>query len=148
MNQVIVSSESGLRQQIWAGPHTLIADEPEELGGKGTGPNPYDLLLAALGACTSMTLRVYAQRKDWPLEAVEVRLTHSRIHARDCEECEKQDGYLDHVEKEIVVSGPLSEAQVERLGQIAEMCPVNRTLHAGVHTHLTIRLAGEPPAGS
>src|SRR6185369_13082510 len=127
--QVVVSSDQKLRQEVWAGRHTLVADEPVDAGGDDAGPNPYELLLAALGACTSMTLLIYARRKDWPLERVEVRLSHQRIHARDCADCEQVEGYLDHVDKEIAVSGPLTQDQVERLGEIAEKCPVNRTLH-------------------
>jgi len=140
-NEVVVSSCDGFRQEVWAGEHTLVVDEPTALGGGGSGLNPYELILAALGACTSMTIRLYAQRKAWPLEHVEVRLHHSRIHAQDCADCLKQEGYLDHVEKEIVVGGPLTEAQVARLGEIAERCPVNVTLHAAVRTKQTIRLA-------
>lgn len=143
-NEVVVSSCEGFRQEAWAGTHTLVVDEPAALGGGDAGPNPYALILAALGACTSMTLRLYAQQKNWPLEQVEVRLRHSRIHAQDCADCAKQEGYLDHVEKEIVVGGPLTEAQVTRLGEIAERCPVNLTLRASVHTQQTIRLAVRP----
>jgi putative redox protein len=145
VTQVVVTSDGNLRQEIWAGKHTLAADEPVEAGGDDTGPSPYELLLAALGACTSMTLLLYARRKGMPLEHVEVRLHHQRIHAQDCAECEQKEGYLDHVDKEIVVSGPLAEEQVRRLGEIAEKCPVNRTLHASVHTTQKIRLAGSEP---
>ena len=141
MNQVVVSSDVNLRQEIWAGDHTLVADEPRDVGGDATGPTPYELLLGALGACTSMTLILYARRKEWPLERVEVQLVHDRIHARDCEECEQKEGYLDKVAKLIVVSGALTEEQVARLGEIAEMCPVNRTLHKSMHTTQEIRLA-------
>lgn len=140
-NEVVVSSGEGFRHEVWAGKHTFTVDEPADLGGSDTGPNPYELILAALGSCTSMTIRLYAQRKKWPLEQVEIRLHHSRVHAQDCSDCEKQEGYLDHVEKEIVVGGPLTEAQVTRLGEIAEKCPVNVTLHASVRTTQTIRLA-------
>jgi putative redox protein len=143
VSQVVVSSDENLRQEIWAGRHTLAADEPRELGGDDTAPTPYELLLAALGACTSMTLQMYARRKGWPLEHVEVRLKHDRIHARDCAECEEKEGYLDRVEKHIAVSGPLTQEQVKRLGEIAEMCPVNRTLHKPLHTTMEIHLAGE-----
>lgn len=142
MAEVVVSSIGGLRQEIWAGRHTLVADEPAELGGADEGPNPYELLLGALGACTAMTLQMYARRKGWPLENVEVRLIHDRIHAADCGDCEQREGYIDHVEKRIVVSGPLTPEQVQRLGEIAELCPVNKTLHASVHTQQTIRCAG------
>jgi uncharacterized OsmC-like protein len=140
--QVVVSSAGGFRQEAWAGRHTFSVDEPTEVGGTDAGPTPYELLLAALGACTSMTLQMYARRKGWPLEHVEVRLKHSRIHARDCEDCEQKEGYLDHLTKEIVVEGSLSDEQVTRLGEIAEKCPVNRTLHASVRTSQRIWRAG------
>jgi len=142
MAEVVVSSAGGLRHEIWAGRHSFFADEPVEVGGADSGPNPYELLLGALGACTSMTLLMYAQRKEWPLEDVEVRLKHQRIHARDCEDCEQTDGYLDCIEKEIVVAGLLSEEQVQRLGEIAEKCPVNKTLHGKIETRQSIRCAG------
>jgi putative redox protein len=146
VTQVVVNSAGNLRQEVWAGAHTLSADEPRDLGGDDAGPNPYELLLAALGACTSMTLLLYARRKGWPLEGVEVRLLHDRIHAKDCAECEQKDGHLDHVEKKIAVSGPLTGEQVQRLGEIAEKCPVNRTLTGIVHTTQEIWLAGEAAA--
>src|SRR5947199_2895199 len=117
MAEVIVRSLDNLRQEIAAGSHTLFADEPASAGGDDAGPNPYELLLAALGACTSMTLLLYARRKEWPLQTVEVLLSHQRIHARDCAECEQREGYLDHVDKEIVVTGPLTAEQVTRLGE-------------------------------
>jgi putative redox protein len=144
VRQVVVSSGRNLTQEAWAGSHTLTADEPRDAGGDDLGPTPYDLLLSALGSCTSMTLLVYARRKGWPLEGVEVRLTHERRHAADCAGCEQPASYLDHVEKEIVVAGPLSPAQVQRLGEIAELCPVNRTLNQTVQTTQSIRLAGAP----
>src|SRR5437016_2903259 len=105
MTQVVVSGSGGLRQEIWAGRHTLVADEPVDAGGTDAGPNPYEMLLSALGACTSMTLRLYAQRKGWNLEGVEVRLTHHRIHAEDCAECDVKEGFLDRIDKEITLSG-------------------------------------------
>lgn len=142
MTQVVVSSCDGLRQEVWAGRHTLTADEPADAGGEDAGPNPYELLLAALGSCTSLTLLMYARRKKWPLEHVEVRLVHERVHARDCDECEEKEGYLDRIEKDIFVSGPLSPEQVRRLGEIAEKCPVNRTLNSNIHISQQIRLAG------
>lgn len=139
--EVVVSSCEGFRHEAWAGDHTLLVDEPVSFGGTDAGPTPYELILAALGACTSMTLHLYAKRKGWPLEQVEVHLRHSRIHEQDCENCAEQEGYLDHVEKEIVVSGSLSEEQLTRLGEIAERCPVNLTLKRSVRTTQTLRLA-------
>jgi putative redox protein len=109
-----------------------VADEPESLGGTDTGPNPYDYLLAALGGCTAMTLRIYADRRGWPLESVTVRLSQDRIHANDCEECETEEGRIDRIEREIELVGSLEEKQRRRLLEIADMCPVHRTLKAEV----------------
>ncbi|MCH7888655.1 MAG: alpha/beta fold hydrolase [Proteobacteria bacterium] len=132
--EVVVSEtgESRFAQAIVAGPHRLAADEPASVGGADTGPTPYGLLLAALGACTTMTLRLYAERKKLPLEKVSVRLRHEKIHARDCENCETQEGKIDRIEREIVLEGPLDGAQRQRLLEIAEKCPVHRTLHSEV----------------
>lgn len=141
MTEVVVSSCEGFKNEVWAGRHTMVVDEPADLGGTDEGPAPYELLLASLGACTSMTLYLYAQRKKWPLEHVEIRLRHNRCHKDDCQNCEEQDRYLDHVTKEIVVSGPLTPEQVERLGEIAEKCPVNQTLKRAIRTEQEIRLA-------
>ena len=116
-----------LAQDVRVGRHRLRCDEPEG-AGDDTGPNPYDLLLAALGACTSMTVRMYANRKKWPLEGVAVRVNHDRIHARDCEDCETLDGMVDHIERVVELRGPLSDEQRTRLLEIAEKCPVHRTL--------------------
>src|SRR5262245_33982432 len=114
LKQVVVSSDSGLAQKITSGNHRWRADEPAPFG-TDTGPAPYELLLAALGACTSMTLRMYAQRKQWDLQRVTVRLHHSRIHAEDCMECETKEGYLDRIDREIELSGNLDDAQKRRL---------------------------------
>jgi putative redox protein len=125
---IVRSSQAGLTQAIEVGKHRLVVDEPVDSGGADLGPNPYELLLAALGACTSMTVRLYARRKGWPLENVEVRLRHSRIHADDCVNCETQDVFLDKITKEIAFHGPLDAEQRQRLLAIAERCPVQRTL--------------------
>lgn len=126
---VIVSGgAAGFAQEITAGPHRLSADEPTAVGGTDTGPNPYDFLLAALGSCTSMTVAMYARRKQWPLQAVTVRLLHSKIHAADCESCETKEGLLDRIEREVELLGPLEEEQRARLLDIANKCPVHRTL--------------------
>jgi uncharacterized OsmC-like protein/alpha-beta hydrolase superfamily lysophospholipase len=119
-------------QEVRVGRHRLGADEPESFGGDDTGPGPYDLLLAALGACTSMTLRVYAERKELPLERVEVRLGHDKIHARDCEDCETREGKLDEIRRELVIEGDLDAAQRQRLLEIADKCPVHKTLTSEV----------------
>ena len=118
----------GFVQQVQAGTHRLTADEPVSFGGTDAGPNPYDLLLSALGACTSMTAGMYARRKGWPLEAVTVRLWHSKVHAADCAECETKEGKLDRIEMQVEFAGPLSGEQRARLLEIANKCPVHRTL--------------------
>ncbi|HXU36168.1 MAG TPA: OsmC family protein [Blastocatellia bacterium] len=128
MSEVIVSSVGFLKQEITAGNHRLVADEPKEAGGSDEGPDPYSLLLGALGACTSMTLQLYAKRKNWPLEKVEVRLSHSRIHAEDCESCVTRQGYITRIDRRITLTGPLSDEQKTRLLEIAQHCPVHKTL--------------------
>jgi uncharacterized OsmC-like protein len=125
---VVRGSAAGFAQEIHAGPHRLHADEPVTAGGTDTGPSPYDLLLAALGACTSMTVAMYARRKTWPLEMVTVFLRHSKIHATDCSECETKEGMLDRIERDIHFSGPLTDEQRSKLLEIANKCPVHRTL--------------------
>ncbi len=132
-NQVIVrTGKSGFRTEVKAGEHVLLADEPEKYGGTDTGPNPYDYLVTALGTCTSMTLRMYADRKKWPLDSITVRLSHSKIHASDCRDCESKEGKIDVIEREIDVDGELDDQQRQRLLEIADMCPVHRTLHGEV----------------
>jgi putative redox protein len=132
MAEVIVESASYLKQEIIAGAHTFIADEPVALGGSDEGPDPYSLLLAALGACTSMTLQMYARRKGWPLEQVRVTLKHSRIHAKDCEMCESKAGMITRIERRIALTGPVTDEQKARLLEIAQKCPVHRTLTSEV----------------
>ena len=124
----VKEQNSSLTQQIRTANHTFHADEPLSLGGHDLGPNPYDLLLASLGACTSMTLRMYANRKKWPVESINIRLSHSRVHADDCESCDANANRIDRIDKEIVLSGELDESQVARLAEIADRCPVHRTL--------------------
>jgi putative redox protein len=129
----------GFAQEIAVGPHRLVADEPTAVGGTDAGANPYDLLLASLGACTSMTVALYARRKEWPLEGVTVRLRHTRIHAVDCAECETREGMIDRIEVDLGLAGPLTEAQTARLVEIAGRCPVHRTLTSeiDIRTHLS-----------
>ncbi len=131
---------SGFAQQIQVGPHELAADEPTSLGGTDTGPNPYDLLLAALGACTSMTLRMYADRKEWPLEGIQVQLNHEKIHAQDCADCETEKGRVDRIVRHIELTGPLDKEQREKLLEIANKCPVHRTLQSEIN--IISRLTG------
>lgn len=119
-------------QLVHAGRHRLRADEPAAAGGDDSGPGPYDLLLAGLGACTSMTVRMYAAQKQWPLERVTVELRHDKVHAADCAECETREGRIDRIERVLTLEGNLDEAQRGRLLEIANRCPVHRTLHAEV----------------
>jgi uncharacterized OsmC-like protein len=125
---VVRGNAQGFTQEIVLGPHQLTADEPKDMGGDDEGPTPYDLLLAALGSCTSMTVTLYAQRKSWPLQGVIARLRHSRIHATDCAECETKEGKIDRIELDIEFAGPLSSEQRSKLLEIAKKCPVHRTL--------------------
>ncbi len=133
--------EGRFTQTITVGGHRLQADEPVSAGGDNSGPSPYDLLLAGLGACTSMTLRMYADQKQWPLERVTVRLKHEKIHAQDCSDCETREGKIDRIEREIEITGALDDGQRARLLEIANKCPVHRTLHSEVI--VPTRLAGE-----
>jgi uncharacterized OsmC-like protein len=125
---VVEGSAKGFAQQIVVSTHRLVADEPVIAGGTDTGPGPYDLLLAALGSCTSMTVGLYARRKQWPLESVRVRLRHARIYATDCQDCETKEGMLDQIERDIELVGSLDDEQRGRLLVIANKCPVHRTL--------------------
>ena len=125
-------------QRIIAGGHQLVADEPQPLGDD-EGPNPYDLLLAALGACTSMTVRMYANRKGWQLDRVQVTLRHSRIHAQDCADCDTKVGWVSHIDRDIELTGDLDDDQRQRLLYIAERCPVHQTLTSEVDVATSLR---------
>ena len=138
------TAAGAFRTEILAGGHAITADEPVAAGGENLGPTPYDLLAAALGACTSMTLRMYAERKGWPLDEAVVRLRHSKIHAEDEERCESGEARMDRLERQIALLGPLDHDQVARLLEIADRCPVHRTLSAGVR--ITTELAEGRPA--
>ena len=137
---IVHGRAAGFAQEISVGRHQLKSDEPVSVGGTDTGPTPYALLLMALGSCTSMTLALYARRKGWPLEDVTVRLTHSRVHHVDSDSCEKRAGLLDHIDSDIVLKGPLSDEQRTRLLEIANRCPVHRTLSSKIviETRLTV----------
>ena len=127
----VVVRETGngkFQNMVTVGPHALLADEPVAAGGEDSGPGPYDFLLAGLGACKSMTMRLYADRKSFPLERATVTLTHSRIHAQDCAECETKEGMLDQIEVAIGLQGALDADQRKRIVEIADKCPVHRTL--------------------
>lgn len=126
------------QQVVRIGEQSFIADEPASVGGDDLGPSPYDLLLAGLGACTSMTVRMYARHKKWPLKSIAVRLSHRKIHATDCAECETPTGKIDHIHRDIVIEGPaLDDSQRDRLIEIANRCPVHRTLHSEVRETTT-----------
>lgn len=130
-----------LQQEILTGPHHLLADEPEKLGGMNSGPGPYDYLLAALGACTSMTIRLYADFKKIPLDDVSVRLTHGKVHVKDCETCDTKVSKLDRIERLITLKGSFDDEQRRKLMEIADKCPVHKTLTSVVEI-----VTGERPA--
>jgi putative redox protein len=136
---IVTETGSGaFSRQITAGRHVLIADEPDPVGDDA-GPTPYDLLLGALGTCTSMTVRMYADRKGWPLEQIRVTLQHKRIHAKDCADCETTKGFIDHIDLDIELVGTLDDTQRERLLHIAERCPVHQTLTSEINIATSLR---------
>lgn len=142
LRQVTVSvGQSGYRAEISAGDHTLVADEPAALGGTNEGPTPYDYLAAALGACTAMTIRMYADRRGWALDGVTVRLAHSRVHQKDCVECDSRAVGIDQFARSIELSGDLTEEQRAGLLKVADRCPVGQTLERGVRI---VPVAAEP----
>jgi uncharacterized OsmC-like protein len=133
---VVRGNASGFLQEVVSGKHTLRADEPVSVGGGDAGPGPYDYLLVALGVCISMTVGLYARRKQWPLANITVSLRHSRIHAKDCEECETKEGMLDRIDTEIELTGSLTVEQHAKLMEIAAKCPVHRTLKSEINIRL------------
>jgi putative redox protein len=137
--RVAEAGEGRFAQLVTMGKHRLRADEPVAVGGDDSGPGPYDLLLAGLGACTSMTVRMYAAQKKWPLERVTVDLKHDKVHATDCAECETREGKVDRIERVLTLEGDLDEAQRARLLEIANKCPVHRTLHSEVWVPTTLK---------
>jgi uncharacterized OsmC-like protein len=133
---VVRGTAENFEQEITAGKHRLVADEPVSAGGGDAGPDPYDYLLASLGVCTSMTVGLYARRKQFPLENITVSLRHSRIHAEDCKECETKEGMLDRIDTEIELTGSLTAEQQAKLMEIAAKCPVHRTLKSEINIRL------------
>ena len=146
VNRVVVRTSDGYRTEILANGHPLVADEPLSIGGTNMGPTPYELLSSALGACTSITLRMYADRKEWPLEAVEVRLQHEKIHCEDCAGVEKPGARIDHFTREILLEGPLDDKQRQRMLAIADRCPVHRTLEGPSEVTTTLLDSGSSSA--
>jgi putative redox protein len=134
MSEVTVTSRTNLQNEVRYGDNqTFLIDEPVSLGGEGTGPDPYTLLLSALGGCISMTVTLYARRKGWPLERVTVRLRQQRIHAKDCIECTTgADGFIHRIERSVTVEGDLTDDQRVRLQEIAHKCPVHKTLNSEI----------------
>ena len=125
---VVRGNARGFKQEIVAGKHNLVADEPISVGGTDAGPSPYDFLLTALGTCTAMSVGLYARRKQFPLDNITVSLWHSRIYGKDCEDCETKEGKLDRIEIQLELTGPLNTEQRAKLIEIAGKCPVHRTL--------------------
>jgi len=139
-NQIVARiGKTGFRTEIMSNGLAMIADEPISVGGTNMGPTPYDYLVAGLGACTAMTLRMYADRKKWPLEEVVVSLSHQKIHAKDCQACDTDQPMVDWIERELQVEGALSAAQLQRLMEIADRCPVHRTLESKVKIHTNLK---------
>ena len=124
--------KAGFHTNVNSGAHHIIADEPVQVGGSDRGPTPYELLLAGLGSCTAMTLRIYADRKQWPLEGAIVELRSGRSHEKDCESCATEKVSIGTIERRITLEGPLSEEQRSRLLEIADRCPVKQTLERGI----------------
>ena len=133
---VVRGNASGFLQEVVSGKQNLSADEPVSAGGSDAAPGPYDYLLIALGVCTSMTVGLYARRKQWPLKNITVSLRHSRIHAKDCEECETKEGMLDRIDTEIELTGSLTAEQRAKLMEIAAKCPVHGTLKSEINIRL------------
>jgi len=141
---VVHGGADNFQQEVVAGKHHFVADEPVNVGGGDTGPDPYDYLLASLGVCTSMTVGLYARRNHLPLENVTVSLWHSRIHASDCQECDTKEGMLDRIDIEVELTGALTPEQHAKLMQVAAKCPVHRTLTSEINIRLR---EAEKPSG-
>ncbi len=138
MATITLRNGDNLQQIITTREHTFIIDEPERAGGDDAGPDPYEVLLASLAGCTAITLVLYARRKEWPLDEIEVTLENSRIHSDDCLNWEGDDTFIDEIKRHIVLRGDLSDEQRERLAYIATRCPVHKTLTTPTHIHDTV----------
>ena len=133
MNEIIVKTgKEGYKAEIISGNHLFFADEPVSAGGTDTGPNPYEYLLAALGSCTALTLRLYANNKKWPVDAIEVRVSHSNDYLKDCEDCPDKEAKIEHIDIKIKLTGDLTQEQRARLLDISTRCPVHKTLESGL----------------
>ncbi|HUM10986.1 MAG TPA: OsmC family protein [Myxococcaceae bacterium] len=132
---VVSGPATGFRTEIDVGGHHLVVDEPIPVGGTDAGPSPYEMLLAGLGACTAMTLRLYADRRKWPLERARVSLQHRKVHAQDCVDCVSKPAKMDVVDRVIVLEGALTDEQRAKLMEIAERCPVHQTLHSKIQVN-------------
>ncbi len=130
---IVRGTAADFSQKVEVGLHRITADEPVSFGGKDTGASPYDLILAALGSCTSMTIGLYARKRKWPLENITVSLRHSKIHAKDCDDCETKEGRIDRIEMEIHLDGALTEEQRMKLMEVAGRCPVHQTLTSEIN---------------
>jgi len=129
MSEVVVTSQKNLQNEVRYGVgHAFTTDEPRAAGGDDAGPDPYTLLLGALGSCISMTVHLYARRKQWPIETVTVRLRQNRMHAKDCQDCKDKEGFIHRIERAVTVTGDLSPEQHARIQEIAHKCPVHKTL--------------------
>jgi putative redox protein len=131
MSTITVRNQTGYQQEIIAGDHVIFADEPVSIGGDDTGPSPYELLLGALGSCTAITIRMYAQRKGWPLKDIEIELSHSKDYRKDCEDSADNNVKIDRIVRKITFKGDLDDTQRARLMDIARRCPLHQTLVAG-----------------
>ena len=130
---IVHGNAAGFAQEVEIGSHELYADEPVSYGGTDTGASPYDVLLAALGSCTSMTIGLYARKRGWPLEKITVSLRHSKIHAKDCDDCETKEGKIDRIWRDVHLDGALSDEQRAKLMEIADKCPVHQTLTSEIN---------------
>lgn len=135
---VVVGPATGFRTEVDVGRHHLVVDEPVAVGGADAGPSPYEMLLAALGACTAMTLRIYADRRKWPLEQVRVSLQHRKVHAQDCADCDRKPARMDVVDRVVFLDGALTDEQRTKLLEIADRCPVHQTMQGKIQVNTRV----------